>query len=88
MATRCTSTAFAVTFTCSWRSFGGNHRVEYKVNLLAPALGERMIARARVTKPGRTLTVCAGDVFAVTRGEEKIVVTMLATLMAVAAEGR
>src|SRR5262249_42287659 len=39
--------------------------VEYKVNLLAPAKGERLIARGRVLKPGRTLTVCAGDVFAV-----------------------
>src|SRR5882672_8972383 len=39
--------------------------VEYKINLLAPAEGERMIARGRVAKPGRTLTVCHVDVFAV-----------------------
>ncbi|MGH7341752.1 MAG: PaaI family thioesterase [Candidatus Rokuibacteriota bacterium] len=57
--------------------------VEYKVNLLAPAVGDTMIARARVVKPGRTLTVCAGDVFAVTDGKEKVVATMLATLVAV-----
>ncbi|MFQ5766297.1 MAG: PaaI family thioesterase, partial [Rhodospirillales bacterium] len=31
--------------------------VEYKLNLMAPALGERLIARGRVLRPGRTLTV-------------------------------
>jgi len=56
--------------------------VEYKVNLLAPARGERMIARGRVVKPGRTLTVCAADVTAVEGGTERAVATMLATLMA------
>ncbi len=57
--------------------------VEFKVNLVAPAKGDLMIARGRVMKPGRTLTVCAGDVFAVADGEEKIVATMLATMMAI-----
>ncbi|HET8727522.1 MAG TPA: PaaI family thioesterase [Alphaproteobacteria bacterium] len=36
--------------------------VEYKMNLLAPADGERLIATGRVVKPGRTLTVCQLDV--------------------------
>ncbi len=57
--------------------------VEYKVNFVAPAKGSRMVARGRVTKPGRTLTICAGDVFAVSGGEEKLVATMLTTMMAV-----
>ncbi len=56
--------------------------VEFKVNLLSPAKGEKMIARGRVTRPGRTVTVCAGDVFALTAGKEKIVATMLATMIA------
>jgi uncharacterized protein (TIGR00369 family) len=56
--------------------------VEFKVNLLSPALGERFIARAHVLKPGRTLTVCRGDVFAVTDGAEKLIMTMLATMIA------
>jgi len=56
--------------------------VEFKVNLLSPALGERFIARAQVLKPGRTLTVCRGDVFAVTQGAEKLILTMLATMIA------
>ena len=54
---------------------------EYKINLLSPAIGERFLAIGRVRKPGRTLTVCEGDVFAHTEGEEKLVATMLATMM-------
>ena len=59
---------------------------EFKVNLLAPAKGERFIARGRVLKPGRTLCVCAGDVFAIDAGVEKLIATMLGTM--VVAEGR
>ena len=55
--------------------------VEFKVNLLAPSVGERMIARGRVLRPGRTLTACSGEVVAVTGGEETPVVAMLATMM-------
>jgi uncharacterized protein (TIGR00369 family) len=57
--------------------------VEFKVNLLAPGEGETVVARGRVLKAGRTLTVGAADVFAVRGGEEKLVVTMLATIMTV-----
>jgi len=57
--------------------------VEYKVSLLAPARGERLVARGRVLKPGRTLTVCWADVAAHDRGAGRPVATMLATLMAV-----
>jgi uncharacterized protein (TIGR00369 family) len=56
--------------------------VEFKVNLLSPARGALLIARGRVVKPGRTLTVCTADVVAVADGEEKGVATMLATMMA------
>lgn len=55
--------------------------VEFKVNLLSPALGESFIARAQVLKPGRTLTVCRGDVFTVKDGVEKLILTMLATMI-------
>lgn len=55
--------------------------VEYKVNFLAPALGEHIIATGRVTKPGRTLTICHGDAVAVADGDEKRIATMLATMM-------
>ena len=55
--------------------------IEYKVNFVSPATGKLMIARGRVTKPGRTVTVCVGDVYALNDGKEKLVATMLATMM-------
>jgi uncharacterized protein (TIGR00369 family) len=59
--------------------------VEFKLNLLAPAKGERIVARARVRKAGRTLTVCDADGYAVTGSEEKLVATMTGTMMRVRA---
>jgi len=44
--------------------------VEYRVHLLAPARGERFVARGRVVKPGRTLTVCELEVEAI-EGERR-----------------
>ena len=58
--------------------------VEFKVNLLAPAAGERFIATGRVVKPGRTLTVCAGEVAAERGGERTVVALMQATMMTLA----
>jgi uncharacterized protein (TIGR00369 family) len=58
--------------------------VEFKVNLLAPAAGERLVARARVVRSGRTLTIVAGDGFMRNGADERHVFTMLATMMAVA----
>ena len=55
--------------------------VEYKLNLLRPGQGEAMIARGRVLKPGRTLTVVQSDVFARRNGGEEQVVSSLQTLM-------
>jgi uncharacterized protein (TIGR00369 family) len=57
--------------------------VEYKVNVLAPAVGERMRAIGRVIKPGRTLVVCTGEVIAVAGDNETVVTMMQATMMAV-----
>jgi uncharacterized protein (TIGR00369 family) len=57
--------------------------VEYKINLLAPAVGDRFIARATVIRPGRTLTVVEADVFASVQGAERRTATMLATIIAV-----
>jgi len=56
--------------------------VEFKTNFLAPARGERFIFRAKVVKPGRTITVCEAQAFALVGGEEKLVATMTGTLMA------
>lgn len=57
--------------------------VEFKINFIAPAVGDRVIARGRVTKAGKTLTVCTGDAYAVKDGKEKLVATMQATMMTV-----
>lgn len=45
-----------------------------------------MIAHGKVTKPGRNITVCSGDVFALKDGE-KLIATMLATIMSIVGRG-
>lgn len=55
--------------------------VEYKINLMAPATGEMLIARGEVVKPGRTLTVTRGEVFARKDGKQVQVAMMQQTLM-------
>lgn len=57
--------------------------VELKVNLLEPATGQRLLARGRVLRSGRTLTVCRGDAVTVNDEAEVIVATLLTTMMAV-----
>ena len=59
---------------------------EFKVNLLAPAAGDRLVAIGRVVKPGRTLTVTQGEVHAESGAERRLVAIMTATLMAVGRE--
>ena len=59
--------------------------VEFKQNLLAPAAGEVLVARAQVKRAGKTLTVCTADAFAITDSREKLVATMLATIMSIPA---
>ena len=53
---------------------------EYKLNLLAPARGDRLICRARVVKAGRLMSVVAADVVCVQNGEETPTATALATI--------
>jgi len=55
--------------------------VEYKLNLLAPAEGDELTARARVLRSGRTVKICAADVHTKKNGKEFYCVTMLATIM-------
>jgi uncharacterized protein (TIGR00369 family) len=61
--------------------------IEFKVNLLAPGRGDSFLARGRVLKAGRTITVCAGEVHASVRGEERLVASMTATMMCVRDRG-
>ena len=55
--------------------------VEFKINLLAPARGESFLAAGRVLRPGRTLTACIAEVFAVTGNERTLIATMLSTII-------
>lgn len=57
--------------------------IEFKINLLAPAQGEHFRMIGTVIRPGRTVTVCEGQAFAMEGGREKLVATMGCTLMAV-----
>ncbi|MGE5234222.1 MAG: PaaI family thioesterase [Acidobacteriota bacterium] len=54
--------------------------VEFKINLMAPAVGERFVARGRVLRPGRRLSVCLAEVFARADGREQAIATMLSTI--------
>lgn len=51
--------------------------VEFKINLLAPALGRRFVARARVVRSGRTLSVCTAEI----ANDERVVATMMGTFI-------
>jgi uncharacterized protein (TIGR00369 family) len=57
--------------------------IEFKVNLLAPAKGESFLARGVVIKPGKTITVCSGEAFALGAGEPKLIASMSATMMTI-----
>ena len=59
---------------------------EFKINLVAPAVGERIIARGEVVKSGRTLTLAQAKVFTQSGGQEKLVALLTATLMAIAGQ--
>ncbi len=45
---------------------------EYKINYVRPAIGERLIARARTVHVSRTQAVCQGDVYALSGGHERV----------------
>jgi uncharacterized protein (TIGR00369 family) len=57
--------------------------VEFKVNLLAPARGEVLVARAHVLRAGRTISVCQADGIMRSGSSEAPIATMLATIMTV-----
>lgn len=61
--------------------------VEYKLNLVAPADGETLIARGTVIRPGRTLIVTRAEVFAVRQGRETLCALMQQTMMAMPGKG-
>jgi len=55
--------------------------VEFKINLMAPAKAPTFLACGRVLRPGRTLTVCLAEVFAIDGADRVPVATMLSTII-------
>lgn len=55
--------------------------VEFKMNLVSPAEGEKLIARGKVARPGRTLIITQAEVFAVKDGKETLCALMQQTIM-------
>ena len=56
---------------------------EMKINFLAPAAGDRIIARGKVLKAGRTLTLVQTEIFTVTANQEKLIAFLTATFMSI-----
>jgi uncharacterized protein (TIGR00369 family) len=56
---------------------------EFKINLLVPATGDRIVARGKVVKAGRTLTLAQTEVVAESEGKERLIALLTATLMTV-----
>ncbi|MDX1737624.1 MAG: PaaI family thioesterase [Alphaproteobacteria bacterium] len=55
--------------------------VEFKVNILSPGIGDKLVAKAQVKKAGRKLVISQSDIFAVKDGEEKLCATGIGTMM-------
>jgi uncharacterized protein (TIGR00369 family) len=81
--------ATALDSACGYAGFtlmppdAGVLTIEYKINLLAPAKGQRFRMVGQVIKPGRTVTVTEGRAYAIDEGREKLIATMGATLMTI-----
>src|SRR5436305_11466271 len=58
----------------------GTSTVDYTIKLIAPAAGGKIVARGRVVRSGRTLSVTASDAYAVREGQEAFCATALATI--------
>ncbi|MBV0891324.1 PaaI family thioesterase [Paracoccus sp. Z118] len=57
--------------------------VEMKINLMAPAMGDRLVAEGRVVRAGRRIVVVAADVWAETEGGRKHVAMLQGTMIPV-----
>ncbi|MCV2868009.1 PaaI family thioesterase [Defluviimonas sp. WL0002] len=62
--------------------------VEMKINLLAPAQGDRLIAEGRVIRPGRRISVVTAEVFAEAAGDRALVAILQGTMVPVTARSR
>ncbi len=55
--------------------------VEFKLNIMSPGDGEKLIGKAKVLKSGKTLTICRAEVYAVKQGVEKLCAAAQSTLI-------
>ena len=55
--------------------------VEFKISLIAPAQGERFLARAAVLRAGKRLSFCSGEIHALRKSGEELIATMLSTII-------
>ena len=70
-----TERGFSITLGCAYAEWEG-----FKINLLEPAQSAGFVARGRVLRPGRTLSVCRADVVTADPGE-RLVATMMSTII-------
>ncbi|MES2685898.1 MAG: PaaI family thioesterase [Pseudomonadota bacterium] len=81
--------ATALDSACGYAGFtlmpegAGVLTIEFKINLMAPAKGQRFRMVGQVIKPGRTITVTEGRAYAIDDGREKLIATLGATLMTI-----
>lgn len=61
--------------------------IEFKINMLAPAAGDSVVAQGRVLRAGKTITVCRADVISRSGNAEKLVASMVGTMMTVQGRG-
>lgn len=59
---------------------------EYKINFVAPAIGDTLLARGKVVKAGKTLVVASAEVFVIQQGKEKLCAIMQQTLFVIPKE--
>ena len=74
---------FVADSACAWAAAsvaGDVVTSEYKLHLLAPAVGEAILGRGYVVKESSRQVVCRADVFALENGTERLVGTALATV--------
>jgi acyl-coenzyme A thioesterase PaaI-like protein len=57
--------------------------VEFKINLLRPAVGDSLLCSARVLKPGRTLSIAESEIFAEREGAPPVLVAKLMATLAI-----
>jgi acyl-coenzyme A thioesterase PaaI-like protein len=56
--------------------------VEYKLNIVSPGFGQKLIGQGYVLKSGKTLTTCRTDIYVINHQEKKLCATSLNTLIA------